>query len=122
MKFEMRNLITRFEHLVEGARLKYSRASCLHYEILRNGCLFDEPVFGGGEVFAAFFVEGGSGDLEGAEFFDLGKHAGGAGGVFDGEVSCFAQVVFEIIEFEGEGVRVEGVATNDEFPGAEVEG
>ena len=33
MKFEMRNLIMRFEHLVEGARLKYSRASCLHYEM-----------------------------------------------------------------------------------------
>ena len=85
--------------------------------------LLDKPVFGRDKAFAALAVGRGTGDLQGAEFFDLGKHGGDAVGVFFGEIVFFAWIGIEFVEFESEVISgMEGVAFDDELPGAEVQG
>jgi hypothetical protein len=87
----------------------------------RRRSFTNEPVLGCGEAFAAFSVEGGSRDLEGSELFDLGEHFSGTIGVFLSEVTFLLRIGGEIVELQGEVVGIEGVAFDDEFPGAKVQ-
>ncbi len=53
--------------------------------------------------------------------FDLGEHFSGTIGVFLSEVTFLLRIGGEIVELQGEVVGIEGVAFDDEFPGAKVQ-